>query len=80
MIQSMKIEILGVLPEKKCAISSFEQPNGRPRRRTTASLLFSWPGPLRFTTHSISLRLERNTEMVYMYTLYTGCLLMLFGL
>lgn len=49
-------------PEKKCATSSLEQPKGRPRRRITASLLpMSWLGPLRFTIHSISLILDRNT-------------------
>ena len=50
------------LPVKKLATSSFEQPNGSPRNRMTASSLgMTWLGPLRFTTQSISLFFDRNT-------------------
>lgn len=51
------------IPEKNCAISSFEQPNGSPRSLTQpSSIAFSKFKPLRFTTHSISDRLALNTE------------------
>lgn len=52
-----------ILPEKNCAISSLEQPNGSPRSLTTASLmLWIWSDPARLITHSISLFLDRNTD------------------
>jgi hypothetical protein len=51
------------IPEKNCAISSFEQPNGSPRSLTQpSSIAFSKFRPLRFTTHSISDLLALNTE------------------
>jgi hypothetical protein len=51
------------IPEKNCAISSFEQPNGSPRSLTQpSSIAFSKFKPLRFTTHSISDLLALNTE------------------
>ena len=50
------------LPEKKWAISSLEQPNGKPRNLTTASIFACWFGPFLFTTHSISLRFDRKTR------------------
>lgn len=51
------------IPEKNCAISSLEQPNGRPRNLTQpSSIAFSKLRPLLFTTHSISPRFALKTE------------------
>lgn len=49
------------IPEKNCIISSFEHPNGKPRKRKTASFDSGWFLPERFTTQSISLRFEWKT-------------------
>lgn len=55
--------VVSQIPEKNCAISSFEQPNGRPRNLTQpSSIAFSKFRPLLFTTHSISPRFALNTE------------------
>ena len=52
------------IPEKNCAISSFEQPKGSPRSLTQpSSMAFSKFKPLRLTTHSISDLFALNTKI-----------------
>lgn len=55
-----------IIPVKNWAISSFEQPKGRPRNRMKQSSSVEdvalVEGPERFTIHSISDFLERNTK------------------
>ena len=53
------------LPEKNCAISSLEQPNGNPLSRThPSSIAFSRLNPLLLITHSISPRFALKTVKI----------------
>lgn len=57
----LKHSYLRSIPVKNWAISSLEQPKGRPRNLTTASLMLGESKPARLMTHSISPFFDRNT-------------------
>lgn len=56
------------LPVKNCAISSFEQPNGKPLNLTQPSSLELDEDPDLLMTHSISARFTLNTKMQKLFS------------